>query len=317
MFAPKVIEAQTKACANPTSNLAQQRTTPAAYGFYRPVKQPRSSQSGARSKATLRPPSERGSSDWEKEAVPEMPRRASWDFSKIPTFPAIQGNLPEIRFPDQEPKADLTGPATQPRRVESGDRGQIAAPPIVHEVLRSRGQPLDSGTRAIMEARFGYDFSGVRAHSGTAAEQSARDMNANAYTVGQNIVFGAGQFAPHQSFGRTLIAHELAHVVQQGSTKYPAASQGNCERDAEDAAVSVDSGNAPVVRTSAVSGTVQRQASTGPIAQASQKKSRLVRIERYWHSPSARAFFEDGSNEEVTFVEGGSLDPATQPGGGI
>jgi hypothetical protein len=166
-----------------------------------------------------------------------------------------------------------------------------------------------------MEARFGYDFSGVRAHSGTAAEQSARDMNANAYTVRQNIVFGAGQFAPHQSFGRTLIAHELAHVVQQGSTKYPAASQGNCERDAEDAAVSVGSGNAPVVRTSAVSGTVQRQASTGPIAQASQKKSRLVRIERYWHSPSARAFFEDGSNEEVTFVEGGSLDPATQPEG--
>jgi hypothetical protein len=66
-----------------------------------------------------------------------------------------------------------------------------------------------------MEQRFGHDFSGVRVHSGATAEQSARDVNARAYTVGHNIVFGAGQFAPITHEGRRLIAHELAHVVQQ------------------------------------------------------------------------------------------------------
>ena len=70
---------------------------------------------------------------------------------------------------------------------------------IVHEVLRSPGQPLDSATRAYFEARFGQDFSRVRVHSGSAAEQSARAMSANAYTVGHNIVFDAGRLAP----GRT------------------------------------------------------------------------------------------------------------------
>jgi hypothetical protein len=74
--------------------------------------------------------------------------------------------------------------------------GQVATPPIVHEVSRSPGQPLDPGTRAFMEPRFGYDFSRVRVHSGAAAQQSARDMNANAYTVQNNIVFAAGRFAP-------------------------------------------------------------------------------------------------------------------------
>ena len=66
-----------------------------------------------------------------------------------------------------------------------------------------------------MEPRFGYDFSRVRVHSGTAAEQSARDVKAHAYTAGHAMVFGAGQFAPESQAGRRLIAHELAHVVQQ------------------------------------------------------------------------------------------------------
>ena len=66
-----------------------------------------------------------------------------------------------------------------------------------------------------MEQRFGYDFSQVRVHPGRGREQSARDVNANAYTVGHDIVFGAGRFAPETHEGRRLIAHELTHVVQQ------------------------------------------------------------------------------------------------------
>jgi hypothetical protein len=91
------------------------------------------------------------------------------------------------------------------------------APASVHEVLRSPGQPLDAATRAYFEPRFRYDFSKVRVHTDAAAEQSARDVNARAYTVGQSIVFSAGRFAPAAHEGRQLLAHELTHVVQQGS----------------------------------------------------------------------------------------------------
>jgi len=66
-----------------------------------------------------------------------------------------------------------------------------------------------------MEQRFGHDFSKVRVHTGSSAEQSAREVNANAYTVGHNIVFGKNQYAPGMYAGRWLIAHELAHVLQQ------------------------------------------------------------------------------------------------------
>ena len=88
-------------------------------------------------------------------------------------------------------------------------------PPVVHEVLRSSGQPLDAATRAYMEPRFGHDFSNVRVHADPKAAQSAHAVDALAYTVGSHIVFGANQHAPYQSAGRELLAHELAHVVQQ------------------------------------------------------------------------------------------------------
>jgi hypothetical protein len=83
------------------------------------------------------------------------------------------------------------------------------------EAARRTGQPLDPVVRAFFEPRFGYDFSRVRVHTGAEAEQSARDVNAHAYTVGNNIVFGINRFAPESNNGRKLIAHELTHIVQQ------------------------------------------------------------------------------------------------------
>lgn len=88
-------------------------------------------------------------------------------------------------------------------------------PPIVFEVLRSPGQALDAGTRAFMEPRFGQDFSGVRVHTDAKAADSARKVNARAYTVRRDVVFGAGQYNPATVRGRQLLAHELSHVVQQ------------------------------------------------------------------------------------------------------
>jgi hypothetical protein len=92
------------------------------------------------------------------------------------------------------------------------------APPIVHEALRSPGQPLDAAARAFFEPRFGHDFSTVRVHSDGSVASSAHAVNARAYTRGDRIVFGAGQYSPDSDDGRRLLAHELAHVVQQSGT---------------------------------------------------------------------------------------------------
>jgi hypothetical protein len=85
----------------------------------------------------------------------------------------------------------------------------------VGEVLRSPGQPLGDATREFMEPRFGHDFSGVRVHTDANAAESARSVNALAYTVGQGIYFGAGEYRPESLEGKRLLAHELAHTVQQ------------------------------------------------------------------------------------------------------
>jgi hypothetical protein len=96
--------------------------------------------------------------------------------------------------------------------------GQMnAVPASVDQALAGPGRPLEPTLRQDMESRFGHDFSRVRVHSGAPAEQSAQDVEASAYTVGYNIVFGAGQFQPGSSIGRGLLAHELTHVVQQST----------------------------------------------------------------------------------------------------
>jgi hypothetical protein len=95
-------------------------------------------------------------------------------------------------------------------------RDSSEAPPIVHDVLRSPGQSLDPAARSFMEPRFGYDFSKVRVHADSQAAKSAEEVNAQAYTVGSNIVFGANQGAAGNLSHQRLLAHELAHVVQQG-----------------------------------------------------------------------------------------------------
>lgn len=100
-----------------------------------------------------------------------------------------------------------------PLPVQGRGRGRV--PPVVHEVLRTAGQPLDAPTRSFMGARFGYDFSRVRVFSDTRAAESAEAVNALAYTSGRNVVFGRGQYAPHTAEGRKLLAHELTHVMQQ------------------------------------------------------------------------------------------------------
>lgn len=104
------------------------------------------------------------------------------------------------------------------RYVEQANGPMAVGLASVDRVLASSGRPLEPALRQDMEYRFGYDFSQVRIHANVDAEQSARDVNAYAYTVGRDIVFGRGQFAPETHFGKRLLAHELTHVVQQTNT---------------------------------------------------------------------------------------------------
>lgn len=125
----------------------------------------------------------------------------------------------------QDPTAARQGIA---RLGGSADDRAEPAPASVGRVLAGPGTPLAPGVRDGFERFFGHDFSAVRVHSGTSAAQSARDVDARAYTVGTHVVFGTGEFAPDDPTGRQVIAHELAHVVQQGGGPYsgqPAAVQ--------------------------------------------------------------------------------------------
>ena len=107
------------------------------------------------------------------------------------------------------------------QRSASASSASPTAPPIVHDVLSSPGQPLDAPTRSFMEPRFGHDFSRVRIHSDVKAAESAAAVNALAYTVGDNIVFAQSQYAPQNHAGQRVLAHELTHVVQQSSAANP------------------------------------------------------------------------------------------------
>jgi hypothetical protein len=108
------------------------------------------------------------------------------------------------------------------RRRAGAFAGGVAVPPIVHDVLRSSGHPLDEGTRTFFETRFGHDFSRIRIHTDARAGESAQAVDALAYTVGQDLVFGPGQYAPGTAAGTRVLAHELTHVVQQGGLASPA-----------------------------------------------------------------------------------------------
>ncbi|MGB6686561.1 MAG: DUF4157 domain-containing protein [Terracidiphilus sp.] len=116
-------------------------------------------------------------------------------------------------------KAGMRESLPRLRRATLGSAAHsvASAPPAVHRVLGSSGQPLDAETRAFMEPRFGRDFSQVRLHTDAASAESARSVGALAYTVGQHIAFGAGSYNPSSESGRNLLAHELAHTVQQSS----------------------------------------------------------------------------------------------------
>ncbi len=128
---------------------------------------------------------------------------------------AEQLRIPEWRSQRPEPPEAERALARVNRTHVNGAELNLA-PPTVRETIAACGQPLDAVARAFFEPRFGYDLGHVRVHTDAKAEESARDINARAYTLGPHIVFAQGQYKPGSSEGRHLLAHELTHVVQQG-----------------------------------------------------------------------------------------------------
>jgi hypothetical protein len=164
--------------------------------------------------------------------VPPVPAEsgtagADHDFATLPVLSATRLPLqkksavgstadPHEREADQAAQQVLNGQERPRIGPFQGERE--VAPPSVSRVLNMPGRALGPGVRADMERGFGHDFSRVRVHADASAHQSAQEVGANAYTVGANVVFGAGRFAPGTNEGRRLLAHELTHVVQQGNT---------------------------------------------------------------------------------------------------
>lgn len=133
------------------------------------------------------------------------------------------GTCPACR----KPHPDSHAVHLQTKPLTSEDREQATAPAIVEEVLSLPGDPLDTTTRSFMESRFGHDFGAVRIHTGQNAAESAQAVQARAYTVGNQVVFGAGQYLPGTQTGQTLLAHELTHVIQQQAAPPAARISGN------------------------------------------------------------------------------------------
>jgi len=139
----------------------------------------------------------------------------------------------------------------------------------VHDVVGSGGgSPLAPDVKGEMESRLGHDFSDVRVHNDSQAHESARSVNAHAYTVGSNVVFQRDRFDPSSSEGKTMLAHELTHVVQQRSGPVDGTSTGGgikvsdpsdrFEREASANAERAMSAPAPAAQLSASPAAVQR-----------------------------------------------------------
>jgi hypothetical protein len=223
MFAPKAAMARTKATKNSTNGLAHQPTTMARHLTGRapvelgPVAQrPIGNQAALRLLAQREPspsgelPTSKPGDDFEREADRVAEQVMQMPEPQLRRACGCGRGCPKCQTEKLSPHDGL-----QPK--QGGSRGveQIAGPPIVNEVLSRPGQPLDATTRAFMEQRFRYDFSGVRVHTDELAGRSAEAIAAQAYTVGSQMVFARGRYSPASPDGQRLLAHELAHVAQQ------------------------------------------------------------------------------------------------------
>jgi hypothetical protein len=176
----------------------------------------------------------------------------------------------------------------------------------VHDVVNSGGgNPLDNATRADMESRFGQNFGDVRVHTDGAAHESARSVNAQAYTVGSDIVFQQDKFDPGSDSGRHMLAHELTHVVQQRSGPVDGTETGGGIKlsDPSDRFEREASANADHVMSqpATASGSPVQRCGDGPTEMTAQRDEGPAAEEGEQEEPAAQTYVQrEGEEEEAT-----------------
>jgi uncharacterized protein DUF4157 len=164
---------------------------------------------------------------------------------------------------------------------KSAGGAEFVVPAAARDVLASPGQPLDGGTRDRMERQFSHDFSSVRVHHDARAAASAEAVHASAYTVGTHVVFGAGNYAPSTPSGQALIAHELAHTIQQQIGQ--GSDYRTAEREADRAEQSIHTGAAVQVSSTGAREPLQRQP-----ADEDKERGEIVKVTKRAGDPERR-----------------------------
>lgn len=144
-----------------------------------------------------------------------------------------------LGIPTAQTGVTAASPVLTRRSTANQANSSDTIPDSVNRTLQSGGERLSPSVRAFFESRFGRDFSQVRVHRESLAAESTRAVNAQAYTVGNHVVFGNGKYAPESPAGRELLAHELAHVVQQGASSkiYPQGGNKRVDSNANTSAM--------------------------------------------------------------------------------
>ncbi len=222
--------------------------------------------------------------------------------------------------------------ATSLQRQPANRTEPAAVPPVVHDVLRSPGQQLELATRTFMEPRFGHDFSRVRVHADGEASNAARVVQARAYTIGRDIVFGSGEYGPATAAGKRLLAHELTHVVQQRGADAASLTgqltigeaEDPREREAERLADAVAGQMGPIARAAfendAPVGTIQRKNGGGsattalPTWTVDELKQMLTTCDGGFGIWAKAKKANKNKDPNIVPGSGGATDPAT---GGI
>ena len=176
--------------------------------------------------------------------------------------------------------------------------------PVLDVVSSGSGQPLEEPVRADMEGRLGHSFADVRVHTGEAAHNSATAVNAHAYTVGSNIVFQRDKYDPGSDGGRTMLAHELTHVVQQRS--------GPVDGTATGAGVRISDPSDRFEREAAA--TAERAMSAPSVPVTAQRFAAGAVVQRDAGEPAAQGSFVPGASlqraeeEEEETAQGSFVD---------
>jgi hypothetical protein len=168
--------------------------------------------------------------------------------------------------------ADVSGECDECRNEHSLRGGEV--PASVRDVMRDAGAPLGRESRDFFGARFGHDFSRVRIHADSRAADSAKEVGARAYTVGNHIAFGAGLYSPSTNEGRRLLAHELTHTIQQENGVAPSwtiSDSAAHEGEADRAAAAIYGAGPMPVATTQVATSIARDKSEGEAAKAESK----------------------------------------------